>query len=181
MPITSTAVVPDITAKPKAKNKNPFKCDPGMYYVKVVDVDEAQPTAKTEEYGPSWVWKFVVLDANMNVILAETEEGVKFPHVLVQFTSDKLGINFNTKEPARARKFLEGLLQEKLPTGASAQELVNKALSTHSIAHALITQDPKKPEYMTIGTMLPVTDEEVRTRIEEAVQAATPQSEEIPF
>lgn len=186
MPVSG--FVPNTSTRAKGE---PFKATPGMYFVKVVDVDEApvRDPEKAELYGKSWIWKFLVLDQNFNVMMSlqqRDEEGNLLPAILIQFTSDRLGINPNTKQAARARMFLEGLLGSKLPEGTQAQELVNKALET-GVAQAFITQDNKKPEYMTIGSMLPITDKSVVEKVEAALEEVPapllykPQDDEVKF
>lgn len=177
MPVNGT--IPSTEDRPKGEA---FKVPQGMYYVLAIDVDEA-PTrdpVKEAEYGKSWIWKFYVASQDMKPVLRETD---KLPSTFMQFTPDRLGINPNTKQPAKARAFLEALTRGKLPTGVSAQSMVNKALE-NGVAQALIVPDPKKPQYMTIGSMLPVDDatsERVKALFEQYQTAAVEETEEVPF
>lgn len=173
MPVSG--IVPDATNRSKLE---PFKVVPGMYFVHVVEVDEypVVDQEKAEKYGKSWIWRFFVVNEKMKPVLTPDDTQ---PHPFTQFTSDRMGIAPQTQQPARARMFLQALTREELPSGANAQDLVNKALDM-GVARVFLTQDAKRPQYMTIGSMMPV-DQETADRVKEALAPYRKESEELPF
>lgn len=135
-----------------------FECAPNMYFVRLVDIEEAPANAnRNPEWGPSWKWRFVVADQNGKIISSSrtTAGGAPTPLEFWQFTSDKLG-TAPSGIKAKARQYFESLLRKELTGGENAESLRAEAIGC--VAQAYITKNPKGTA-MQIGNMTPLDDD----------------------
>ena len=166
-----------------------FNVKPGVYYVKLLDVDEAEPQpGRPADWGNSWKWRFLVADQDGNVITASTtgSNGLPQPLPMIQFTSDRMGIS-PAGDKARGREWFEALLRRELTDNENLTKVAEEA--TGQVAQAFITHRQSKAgtPYCSIAQMIPA-DEEVleKVRAKEAELAGgkpgkKPAMDEVPF
>lgn len=162
-----------------------FMVPADLYYVELVDVDEADNSGRPAEWGNSWKWHFVVSDLQGRAITSSVTgpNGRPQPLMMIQFTSDKTGVS-PAGVKARGRQWFEALLRRELQDNDDLGEIAEEAIG--EIARALITHQVSKTTntpYCSIGQMLPADAETVEKHRERKRQLAeTPaETDDIPF
>lgn len=177
MPVTGT--VP-----PKRESREftgeRFMVPPDLYYVELVDVDEADNTGRPAEWGNSWKWRFKVSDKAGRIITSNTmgPDGKPQPLLMIQYTSDKMGVS-PAGVKATGRQWFEALIRRPLEDNDDLALISSEAIG--QVARALVTYKTAKStgaQFCAIGQMLEAEEEVVAKHREHKALTVT---DEVPF
>jgi hypothetical protein len=168
--------------EPRENAGERFMVPADLYYVELVEVDEADNAGRNPDWGNSWKWKFIVSDQQGKVVTSSTmgPNGRPQPLPMIQFTSDKMGVS-PAGVKARGRQWFEALLRRELRDNEDLGEIAEAA--TGEIARALISHQTSKTtgtEFCAIAQMLPA-DEDTVEKFRERKRQLASATDEVPF